>query len=276
MHTGWTDELAASWQALDISQAPPFLGEFPLLGPALAMAGIGDLRGARALYGRLSPATGWQGPPAVWLHMHALRIALAAMIGEVADLPPLVAALEAHRSFHITSSGGVVSYDGPVELWLGIGAAGLHEWERAVQDLTAAGDIARGGGTPAFAVHADVECAAALIARALRGDAERARSVLLRARPEALRLGMPDFLRRIDDLLERVALPDGPLSPRELEVAALVAAGHTNKQIASDLFVSERTAQNHVQHILTKLGLANRTQVASWYREQHPSTIEPA
>ena len=61
MHTGWTDELAASWQALDISQAPPFLGELPLLGPAMAMAGIGDLQGARALYDRLSPATGWHG-----------------------------------------------------------------------------------------------------------------------------------------------------------------------------------------------------------------------
>ena len=81
---------------------------------------------------------------------------------------------------------------------------------------------------------------------------------------------------RTDDLLDRVTPVDGPLSPRELEVAALVAAGHTNKQIAGNLFVSERTAQNHVQHILTKLGLANRTQVASWYREHHPTKIERA
>jgi DNA-binding NarL/FixJ family response regulator len=56
------------------------------------------------------------------------------------------------------------------------------------------------------------------------------------------------------------------LSPRELEVAALVAEGLTNKQIADAIFVSQRTAQNHVQHILTKLGLSNRTQIASWYR----------
>jgi DNA-binding NarL/FixJ family response regulator len=51
-----------------------------------------------------------------------------------------------------------------------------------------------------------------------------------------------------------------------LEVAALVAAGRTNREIATELYLSERTAQNHVQHILTKLGLSNRTQVASWYR----------
>ena len=44
------------------------------------------------------------------------------------------------------------------------------------------------------------------------------------------------------------------LSPREFEVAKLVGEGLTNKQIAKTLYLSERTAQNHVQHILTKLG----------------------
>jgi DNA-binding NarL/FixJ family response regulator len=58
-----------------------------------------------------------------------------------------------------------------------------------------------------------------------------------------------------------------PLSPRELEVARLVARGLTNKQIGETLFVSERTAENHVQHILLKLGFSNRSQVAAWSRE---------
>jgi DNA-binding NarL/FixJ family response regulator len=56
-----------------------------------------------------------------------------------------------------------------------------------------------------------------------------------------------------------------PVTRRELEVAALVAAGLTNRQIAARLFLSERTAQNHVQHLLTKLGASTRTQVAVWY-----------
>ena len=55
-----------------------------------------------------------------------------------------------------------------------------------------------------------------------------------------------------------------PLTAREGDVAALVARGLTNKRIAETLFISERTAENHVQHILTKLGLANRTQIATW------------
>jgi DNA-binding NarL/FixJ family response regulator len=47
-------------------------------------------------------------------------------------------------------------------------------------------------------------------------------------------------------------------------VAQLVARGLTNKQIGETLFVSERTAENHVQHILVKLGFSNRSQIAAW------------
>jgi DNA-binding NarL/FixJ family response regulator len=43
-----------------------------------------------------------------------------------------------------------------------------------------------------------------------------------------------------------------------------IAAGATNRQIARDLRVSERTARTHVSNILAKLGLASRTQAAMW------------
>ena len=52
------------------------------------------------------------------------------------------------------------------------------------------------------------------------------------------------------------------LSPREREVAALVAAGLTNRQIAEKLVISTRTVEGHVEHILTKLCLQRRTDVA--------------
>ena len=58
--------------------------------------------------------------------------------------------------------------------------------------------------------------------------------------------------------------PRGPLSRRESEIAALVAQGQSNREIASALYISERTAANHVQHILDKLGLHNRAEIASW------------
>ena len=53
------------------------------------------------------------------------------------------------------------------------------------------------------------------------------------------------------------------LTRRETEVLALVAAGHTNHQIAEVLFMSDKTASVHVSRILTKLGVATRGQAAA-------------
>jgi non-specific serine/threonine protein kinase len=55
------------------------------------------------------------------------------------------------------------------------------------------------------------------------------------------------------------------LSPREREVAALVAQGCTNQQIAARLIFTEATAAKHVEHILEKLGFTSRVQIASWH-----------
>ncbi|MGW4335881.1 protein kinase domain-containing protein [Rhodococcus koreensis] len=54
------------------------------------------------------------------------------------------------------------------------------------------------------------------------------------------------------------------LTTRERQVAALVAQGLTNKAIANTLVISPRTAQGHVEHILTKLGFNSRAQIAAW------------
>jgi two-component system response regulator DevR len=58
--------------------------------------------------------------------------------------------------------------------------------------------------------------------------------------------------------------PGEALTEREREVLALVARGYTNKQIAEALYVSEKTARNHVSHILEKLGLARRSEAAAY------------
>jgi non-specific serine/threonine protein kinase len=57
------------------------------------------------------------------------------------------------------------------------------------------------------------------------------------------------------------------LSPREQQVAALLAEGLTNRQIAERLVVTERTVCAHIEHILDKLGFASRHQVAVWAAE---------
>jgi DNA-binding NarL/FixJ family response regulator len=58
--------------------------------------------------------------------------------------------------------------------------------------------------------------------------------------------------------------PGLDLTARELEILRLLGAGMSNKEIAADLQISERTARTHVSNILGKLGLTSRTQAALW------------
>ena len=66
-----------------------------------------------------------------------------------------------------------------------------------------------------------------------------------------------------------------PLSPRELEVAGLVAEGLSNPAIAGRLFVSRPTVASHVAHILAKLGFSSRAQIAAWVAGRDPGRLRP-
>jgi non-specific serine/threonine protein kinase len=63
------------------------------------------------------------------------------------------------------------------------------------------------------------------------------------------------------------AVSDSPLTRREREIAALIARGMTNRQIAKTVVITEGTVANHVQHILNKLGFDSRAQIAVWAAE---------
>jgi DNA-binding CsgD family transcriptional regulator len=75
-----------------------------------------------------------------------------------------------------------------------------------------------------------------------------------------------DELRAIERRLGLGDEPSGPaaLTPREREVAALLAEGLTNSAVAERLFISPRTAAVHVSNILAKLGMSSRAEVAAW------------
>jgi DNA-binding NarL/FixJ family response regulator len=69
--------------------------------------------------------------------------------------------------------------------------------------------------------------------------------------------------------LERQRSPLGGLTAREVEVLRQVAAGHTNRQIAADLFLSEKTVARHLSNIYTKLGLRSRSAATAYAYDHH-------
>lgn len=108
------------------------------------------------------------------------------------------------------------------------------------------------------------------------GPAERelARRELAAARAAAERLGFAQELALIIALEQpepaRPPAPRSPegLTPRELEVLALITRGLSNRAIAEALVISEKTAEVHVRNILGKLGFSSRTQAATYALER--------
>jgi non-specific serine/threonine protein kinase len=84
------------------------------------------------------------------------------------------------------------------------------------------------------------------------------------------RLGAPALVAAAAEILEGVgrrrapAEPWAPLTAREFSVARLVAEGRTNAEIADELDIARKTVAAHVEHILAKLGVGRRAEIATW------------
>ncbi|MGY0497253.1 AAA family ATPase [Nocardia sp. FBN12] len=233
---------------------------FAALGTAFPMVDSGLITEAEPFYRSLGPPRKWSIPPYFRLNVLAVGGSIAAALGLADDVDYFRERLDPFRGMHVTGGGGNAHYLGPVTLWLGKFAGALDDPDTARTELGHAAQTARAIGAPGFAVEADCELAELLLRD---GDPVEAVTIAKRAVPQAVSFGMCPWVERLHVVAAR-EISCIALTPREREVADLVTRGLTNHEIASALVLSDRTAQNHVQHILTKLGFAKRSQIAAW------------
>jgi ATP/maltotriose-dependent transcriptional regulator MalT len=239
-------------KAEDAYHSASELGCEPQPGLALLRLAQGRTDAACAAIRRLTSATGDRLRRARLLPAY-LEIMLA--IGDVEDARPARDELQELADVFDTDDlrAVVAQADGAIALIEGHAHAALDPLRRAFehwQRLEAPYEAAR---------------VRVLIGEACRalGDDEAARLEHKSARSEFERLGAQPELVRMDapDMLGQPT-PGHPLTARELQVLRLISSGHTNKEIASELCLSERTIDRHVSNILSKLEVPTRAAAA--------------
>jgi DNA-binding CsgD family transcriptional regulator/tetratricopeptide (TPR) repeat protein len=258
--TGRADLVTPSMRDLFADSAPGFVAH---LLHASWLLRMGDRARAYELYRTASSAEPI--PVPATLSLAAVSVELGAEFGPPEFVARAVAVLRPHADLFVTGGAGSILVTGSVRQYLGLAAAAAGQLDQAVRELRLAITADDAAGTPPYATLARYELARVLARRRRPGDVPEALALAVSASATAARLGMAP-LRRDADALASSLRGDtpGPLTRRECEVAAHVADGLTNKQIAALLHISERTAESHVQHILTKLGFTNRAQIAAW------------
>ena len=189
---------------------------------------------------------------------------LAVAFEDAALATEMDARLAPFSGFMIASSLGAV---GPIDHVRGLVARLTGDLNAAVAFADAASNLAARGGFAPWHARARLGHAEALAARGAPGDRRRAHESASLAAVTARKLGMRRVAERAEACLRELD-PRTRLSARELEVAAQVATGASNREIAAAIGLSERTVESHVEHILAKLGFHSRSQVAAWAATQ--------
>ncbi|HYN87337.1 MAG TPA: AAA family ATPase [Ardenticatenaceae bacterium] len=159
--------------------------------------------------------------------------------------------------------------------------AALRRTDEAEAELLAAREVAEARGARSLLWQIRVALGNLYQATSRQVEAEREFSEA-HALVEMLAGNVPagslrdSFVERATAMIPRVLPPTrramkpaaGGLTPREREVATLVAQGKSNREIAEALVVGERTVETHVGNVLSKLGFTSRTQIAAWAVDQ--------
>lgn len=216
---------------------------------------------------RAVPAVGTAGIPRfITMVVDATRCTISAALGDTAAAQAGYDALLPHADLHVTPGAGVSITFGSAHLPLGMAAAACGRVDAAVDHLRAAVTANDRSGLHPFAVLARYHLAATLHARGEPADLRAAQREARLAARLADQLGMAPLHAQAVDLADKLAdrRAAEPLTPRQREIAELIARGLGNRQIAAELHISDRTAENHVHNIMAVLGVSSRVQVATW------------
>jgi DNA-binding CsgD family transcriptional regulator len=283
----WADSLReAHWACEQLTQG---FGE-AMAGPAFYQLGeIHRLRGefasAEEAFGHASEY-GWENQPGLallWLAQGKVDTCVAAIrraLAETTDRLLRSRLLPAYIEIMLATGDVSAAGEGArelAEIAEVYDTAALH-----ARSAHARGAVHHADGSPEAALPAlrlawrlwrdlsapyEAACARVLVGMACRDlhDEDTAAMELDAARQVFAQLGAIPDLTRVDALIgkRRVGAAEG-LSAREVEVLRLVAAGKTNRAIAAELFISDRTVARHLSNIFAKLGVGSRTAAAAY------------
>ena len=250
-------------------------------GAARALLGLGDLARLR---GHLGEAHSWYVEALPILQQVGARPEIArclAGLGRVALDLGVTGQARQHLAGSLQLSqdtGSRIGVARGLEAFAAL-ANREHRPELAVQLAAAASALREAAGLPplpgarteqylAPARRLGEAAVARLWARGLALSSEEAVTLALDADRPAAAPGDSGRTLNVAEAYEVAAAPPSSLTPREHQIAALIASGRSNKAIAEELSISPTTAARHVANILAKLGFRSRTQIAAWVTDR--------
>jgi DNA-binding CsgD family transcriptional regulator len=255
--------------AADVIDAHANTVDKPLLQmmATLWLLTAGDRDRAHRLYQSL-PEPGF--PPAFFiLSSLSVMAELAAEFDDTTNAARIYTLLSPYADYFVCPGAGAIFVFGSTHHYLGIAAATCNRLDDAIAHLRTAVATNQRAAMPCSVAFSSYELAVVLSRRKRTGDREESAALAAAVVTQADQLGMEPLLTKAKALAASLGgRRAGPLSGRQVEIAGLVAKGLMNQQIAAALHLSERTVETHVRHILTRLGFANRSQIAAWVVEQ--------